>query len=308
MKKIIIATLAITAITVSCEKVWNDYETAEIPFFAPLAKPNPGEGYQIHVEAFPIHANFEKEIYIRKALGNTEEVYMNGFEMTARPGTHHMIAYQFLDEKDETPMDVMYDQNSPNNALNIRSGKNAIPLFQSPAAYYNFNLPPGYAVKVPANSSFYMNSHYFNKTSKTRFGEIYANFKTIPKAQVQQELKVEYYQPDEITLPPNKTTTMETTFLYEKKTIIPMMISHYHKLGKKFDVYIVGGARDGELVYSSTDYENPLIATFTSPIVLEAGQGFRTVVRYENTTDRTIVFGITSEDEMNIMISFEYNP
>ncbi len=307
MKKIILPAFALIATITACEKKSNTYDPNAIPFFAPLTPPNAGEGFQKHVETFPIKANFEREIYIRKALGNTEEVYMNGFEMKGRPGTHHMIAYQFLDDKNLPPMNVMYDQNQPNNTLDLRSAAVAVPLFQSPAAYYNFELPKGYAVRVPANASFNMNSHYFNKTDKTRFGELYVNFKTTPKANVQQVLDVMYYQPDKLNIAPNKTSTVETTYTMDKKTIIPLMISHYHKLGKKFDVYVVGGANDGKLVYTSSDYENPVIETFATPLVLEAGQGLRTVVTYDNTTNRTIEFGVTSEDEMNILIAFQHN-
>jgi Copper type II ascorbate-dependent monooxygenase, C-terminal domain len=309
MKRItLFFSLCLVVFLSSCEKTFDSYNVADVPTdFTPLAKPKAGLGYQVHIAPFPVQAKFEREFYVRKDLGNTEEVYLNGFEMKARPGTHHMIAYSFGKEDVLPQANVIYDQNMPNNTAALRSGKSTGgPLFQSPAAEYKFTLPDGYAVKTAANTSFYMNSHYFNSTDRTRFGELYVNFYTTPKAQVKQELDVEYWEPGEITLPPNQTTTMKTDYIMKKETVIPLLLSHYHKRGKKFEVRIKGGVRDGELIYTSEDYEHPVVKTFSPALVLKAGEGLTTNVTYENNTNRTLKFGITSEDEMNILIGFKF--
>jgi hypothetical protein len=290
----------------SCERTFDSYELSDVPSFPALAKPAAGAGYQVHIEPFPVQANFEREFYVRKMLGNTEEVYLTGFEMTARPGTHHLIAYSFGKDDVLPPVDVMYDQNQPNNTLSLRSNlSTGGALFQSPAAIYNFSLPAGYAVRVAPNTSFLMNSHYFNSTAKTRFGEIYANFYTKPKSDIQQILDVNYWYGD-VELPPNQRTTLTKDFLVEKETVIPTLISHYHKRGEKFEVYIKGGPRNGELIYESEDYEDPLVKNYSPALVLKAGEGLTTKVTYNNNTNRTIRFGVTSEDEMNILIGFKH--
>ena len=46
--------------------------------------------------------------------------------------------------------------------------------------------------------------------------------------------------------------------------------------------------------------------TYTTPIVLEKGQGLRSVVTYNNTTSKTITFGLMSEDEMDIIFGYYY--
>jgi hypothetical protein len=308
MKKFNFLSIAVAALLFSsCEKTFDTYNVVDVPTdFTPLAKPAAGKGYQVHIDPFPVQANFEREFYVRKDLGNTEEVYLNGFEMKARPGTHHMIAYSFAKDDILPPVNVMYDQNMPNNTVALRSGKTTGgPLFQSPSADWKFQLPDGYAVKIAPNASFMMNSHYFNTTAKTRFGEIYANFNTIPKDQAKQVLDVEYYE-TELSLPPNQKTTVNTDFMVKKETVIPLMLSHYHKRGEKFEVRIKGGTRNGELIYTSEDYEHPLVKTFSPALVLKVGEGLTTNVTYNNTTNRTIKFGVTSEDEMNIMIAFKY--
>ena len=75
---------------------------------------------------------------------------------------------------------------------------------------------------------------------------------------------------------------------------------------QEFEIYIVGGPRDGELIYFTDDWEHPPLLTFDPPITLESGQGLRAVATYDNTTDRTLRFGLLSEDEMMIIFGAFY--
>ena len=81
------------------------------------------------------------------------------------------------------------------------------------------------------------------------------------------------------SLPAGKETTVEKTFTVSQPTTVFMLTSHMHMLGKRFQIKIVGGARDGELVYESTDWEHPQTLTFTTPIVLQPGQGLKSSSR-----------------------------
>jgi hypothetical protein len=290
-----------------CEKT-IDYNPADIPNnFTPLAAP--ADGYQMHLPAFPIPPQFEREFYVRLPLNNPKEFYGSGFEVKMRPGTHHLILYNFDDPKSPflPPLGVIRDQNLTNNTLSISNlPVLSLPLFQAASGDFRIDLPKGYGFKVPANSSYDMNSHYFNKSDATRYGEIYANIYETPAADIKQELKVEYFQPVDLAIKPRATTVVKTDYMYTKETHFVMLTSHYHKRGKKFTISIKGGPRDGQEVYYSEDYEHPLWKTFQPELVLQPGEGLHTEATFVNETDRTIPFGVTSEDEMNFMIGFYY--
>jgi Copper type II ascorbate-dependent monooxygenase, C-terminal domain len=293
----------------ACEKT-IDYNPKEIPDnFVPPAAPAPGAGYQMHMPAFPIPPQFEREFFCRLPLNNPEDLYATGFEVKMRPGTHHLILYNFKNQNDPNlpPMGVLRDQNLANGDIGIRANVvNSAPLFQATGSDSRIDLPPGYAFKIPKNASFDLNSHYFNKTDVLRYGEVYANIYGVPQAQVKHLCEVAYKEPEELLIKPKDTTVVVTDFMAEKETHYVMLTSHYHKRGKKFEVRIVGGPRNGEQVYYSEDYEHPLWKTFQPELVLKPGEGLRTIVTYENETNRSIPFGVTSEDEMNIMIGFYY--
>jgi hypothetical protein len=85
-----------------------------------------------------------------------------------------------------------------------------------------------------------------------------------------------------------------------------MLTSHTHKLPERSEIQINGGERDGEVVYTSSTWHHPVTKTFDTPLEIKAGQGLRMIVTYNNTTNRTVNFGLTSEDEMAIIYGYYY--
>ena len=68
-----------------------------------------------------------------------------------------------------------------------------------------------------------------------------------------------------------------------------------------------GGPRGRRhLVYIARDWAHPPILQIDPPLRLEALQGFKLVVTYDNWTDRTLHFGLLSQDEMMILFGYYY--
>ncbi len=86
-----------------------------------------------------------------------------------------------------------------------------------------------------------------------------------------------------------------------------MLSSHTHKRGESFKIYGVGGVNNGNLLYENSDWDHPPLKTFSPPLRFEAGEGYRIEVTYNNNTDRDLHFGITSEDEMCIVVGYYHN-
>src|SRR5207344_1330613 len=105
------------------------------------------------------------------------------------------------------------------------------------------------ALRLPASMSIDMNVHYVNRTAAQIPGEAYANLYTVPQAQVQKVAQTLNMANTNINLPPGIETTLEKTFTVSQTTTIFMLTSHMHSLGTRFQIRVVGGARNGELVY-----------------------------------------------------------
>ncbi|MBO0935680.1 hypothetical protein J2I47_03880 [Fibrella sp. HMF5335] len=283
--------------------------TSTTSLFTPPAAPAKGTGFQLKVEAFDIAPNFERELFTRQAVGNTEDIYVNRFTVNMRSGSHHFLAYDFENKSLAPPMNTIRDLRNPDGTLNLLTAlqmSNHVYLAGSQSATNDYSFPEGAALLIPANATVDLNVHYVNKTTAVTKGEAYMNFYTTPKAAVTKVVKTLNMGNTSLSIPAGTTKTFTKTFLVAKDMQVLTLTSHMHKLGVKFVIKIKGGARDGEVVYTTTDWEHPDIINFKTPILLAKGEGLISEITYNNTTAKTVNFGLTSEDEMGIIFGYYY--
>lgn len=285
-----------------------DDTTPQPENFEPLAPP--AVGIQINLEKFSVDPNFEREFFVYKKLGNAEDIYVNRVEIKMRQNSHHFLMYDFNNDISTLPaLDVVRDIRNADGSMNY---KNMSPMLfhvyvagaQTP--YMDYQFPDGVALKFPADAALDFNAHYVNKQRVPIEGEVNMNLHTIPVASVQKVAKTLNMANTEFSLSPNQKTTIYKTFTVKMKTYVFALTSHTHQLGEKFIIKIAGGARDGETVYTNTDWHHPLIVNFSSPIVLNPGEGLTSVITYNNTKSKPVYFGLTSEDEMGIIFGYYY--
>ena len=283
--------------------------------FVPLAPPPAGQGYQVKVDSFGVQANFERELFVYRPLGNPATIYVNRIQTSMRPLSHHFVLYQSDPSTAPKgfpcipPANTVRDIRNSDGSMNLA---NMLPMAchvfigggMSQTTDYVF--PDGVALQMPASMSIDLNVHYVNRTNAEIPGEAYANLFTVPASAVSKVAHTLDWSNDAIVLPPKATTTLQRTFTVSQTTTIFMLTSHMHALGVEFDIQIVGGPRDGEVVYTSTDWEHPQIVTFRDPIVLQKGQGLRSVITWNNYTSQSVTFGLQSTDEMGIIFGYYY--
>lgn len=269
----------------------------------------PSQGFQLKIDQFSIPKNFEREIFVRKNTPNITPVFVNRLEMKGRSNSHHLVVYSYRNTTLLPPTDIVRDLRNPDGSINLITSatmQNHVFLGGGTDVNADFTLPPGVALRVEPATPFDLNAHYFNKTNLTLTGENYINFHTIPESSVQYIAKTLDLNNLDIQIPAGQTKTFVKTFTFNAVTRIVMLTSHFHKLGQKFVIKIAGGPRNGEIVYTNTDWEHPLMKSFTTPIVLQPGEGLTSEVTYTNNTSKAVGFGLTSEDEMNIIFGYWY--
>ena len=280
--------------------------------FAPLVPPPAGKGVQLRVDPFSVQPRFERELFVYRSLGNAEPIYVSRVETRMRTNSHHLVLYGFQPDTPALaipPLDVVRDIRNPDGSMNFL---NMLPMAyhvfvagaMSPEGGYSF--PPGVALRLPAGSALDFNVHYVNNGAAPITGEAYANLHTVDASQVQQVASTLFLSNTSIVLPPMQRTTQSRTFRFPTATRVLALSSHMHKLGEKFVIRIAGGARDGEAVYESTEWEHPRMVGFSPALTLQSGEGLTSVVTYNNTTAATVTFGLTSEDEMGIIFGYTY--
>ena len=274
-------------------------------------------GFQLKVDRFIVPPNFEREIFVRRALNNTEPIYVSRIKLKSRPNSHHLVVYDFRSKLLLPNMDEIRDLRNLDNSLNIGTVfqmSNHIFLGGGTDPNSDYSFPEGTALKLPANSSVDLNPHYFNKTKDNLYGENYVNLYTVPESQVKNVVSMIDFNNSSFTLPPNQTTVITKDFFNfdgfvkgsGKSVMIVSLTSHTHERGKLFQIKIKGGARDGEIIYEDNDWAHPKVINYTKPIALKEGEGLTSVVTYVNKTNKSLGFGLTSEDEMDIIFGYYY--
>lgn len=276
--------------------------------FEGLAAPASGSGFQMSIPQFSVAPNFERELFMRRNIGNTADAYVNRIQVKMRSNSHHFVAYAFSNNT-LPALDQVRDLRNADGSTNILtflSMQNHVFIAGSQTASYDYTFPEGTALLMPANTSLDLNSHYVNKTTAPIPGEVYMNLYTVDKSSVKNVVQTLNLANQNLNIPANTRVTLSKTFTFAKARTILALTSHTHKFGEKFVIKIVGGARNGEVIYTATDWEHPDIVTFKTPIVLKAGEGLMSEITYYNTSNKAVSFGLTSEDEMGIIFGYYY--
>ena len=311
-------------------------ETFEAP-----APPPPGQGYQLHLPPFKIEAGKELEVFYATQItdenGNTpkSDIFVNGFDIYYPTGSHHFILYRVtrvglwkgILERNVVPGIGVNPEDtfrvvSPDD---MEGGHLALldrlPIIGSQRADTAIRFPEGVALRIAGDTVFDMNSHYVNLLgTEPIIGETYINLWTLPPKKVKYEAKGLAASNRDINVPPGTTRTVEGQWLvsdaikllrlqgYRDVTELNVfqVTSHMHRHGELFEVFHIS---TDELLHKSVAYDNAPLDQFNPPLKLTVGDGLRFACTHSNfDTDKTIRYGVTSEDEMAIMFGFYYIP
>lgn len=286
-----------------------DDKTVSVATYEPLPVPMAGTGVQLGIAPFDIQPNFERELFTRKSVGNAQDLYVNRYAIKMRSGSHHFIAYDFRNKSLLPGLNDIRDIRNADNSTNfltVLSMSNHVFLAGSQQQQQEYTFPEGAALLIPAGASLDLNSHYVNKTDAVMKGEAQINLYTVDKSKVQRVIQALDLGNSNLPIPANNRVTLTKSFTFDKPRKVLTLTSHMHKLGEKFVVKINGGPRNGEVVYTSTDWEHPEIVTFKTPLDFQKGEGLTSEITYNNTTSKAVRFGLTSEDEMGIIFGYYY--
>jgi len=283
--------------------------------FTPLAPPSATVGLQLKVDSFAVTPSSERELFVYRRVNNPADLYVTRIESKMRPGSHHLLLYQFDETRTSFPCntrpspDVVRDIRNPDGSSNII---NMLPMachvFFAGAMTpdFDYRFPPGVAIKLPANASLDFNVHYVNRSPINLPGQAFANLYTVDRAQVTTVARSLNLANTSFTLPPKQRTTVRTVFTMSARTTVLGLTSHMHSLGERFEIRLRRANGTETTVYTNTDWEHPGFVNYDTPLVLEVGDALVSIVTWNNVTDRTVSFGLLSSDEMDIIFGYAY--
>ena len=104
-----------------------------------------------------------------------------------------------------------------------------------------------------------------------------------------------------IDTPPRQSASFQGECTFDEEVKVSSLMRHTHRWGTDYSVWFAGGARAGEHIWTSTDWEHDVDFRFAEPVVLSPGEGFRFQCAYDNPEDRPLKYGPNATDEMCIL-------
>lgn len=290
----------------------NDQSRYTPPEFKELAPP--ANGVQFHLgpfEVWPAQVHDREFLYFEPHQTSADQ-FISRYEISMRPGSHHFIVFNYPAGKPQPAARVFRDLRDANGNINFSTAFELNNLFPfqffvgTQVPYVNYHFPKDVALRLPAGSGFDLNSHSVNRSGQTQPGEVYVNFHTVDRSQVKHIADYDNLGNTDITLPPNRVTTLSKTFTFSETRHIIQMFTHAHEHMVEFSVTGVGGRHDGELLYWTNDWAHPPTLELDPPLTIQAGEKLKLTTTYNNATNQTIRYGPLSSDEMQFLFYIYY--
>ena len=281
----------------------------------PPAAPDPADGFQIHFGPYFVPPFSELEYFLKldPHLADTIEIYRTDVFMGDNY-SHHFILYRIENDASATPE-------------GLRPGHTTDPTAFVTGAQFTDSvfLPAKTAFVWPQAALLDLNSHHINITPSVMGAEVYINIYTQPKGTAKQimhtDLVLGAFPFALVILNDGSTYTFEDSFIPQNDGLNDIfvwgMTSHTHQWGVDFDIYKRNpdGTKgehyfDGsnlyghpDCLYLGYDYDRPPGINFEPFLFVPKNEGLIQVASYVNTgPNNPVTWGITSEDEMMIMV------
>lgn len=277
------------------------------------APPVPENGLQIRLPDFTIAPRSEREVfyYLRNPLQGADvegdDIFVKRIDIHMREDSHHFIIYRWSGGR--APRSGFRD--IAEDFVNF-SRREFVTASQS--SFQGLAFPDGVGLRFDRNVDFDLNSHYLNLNgTEPMIGEVYINFFFAEPGEITTVVRPIFDTIDTINVPPNATRTVEGNWRVSRETHVYMLSSHMHRHGIEYGAFLTENGQDIRRVYLSRDWDDPVNTFFENPLVLQPGQGLRhwATHRYHDPPSpnaRPLEWGLTSEDEMAILLGYYAEP
>lgn len=247
-------------------------------------------------------------------VGNTTELLVNSTELN-NDGAYHHSNWFFVPETSFVHPDGQFPCSTIHFDEVTAALLGGVLFAQSTQAEKEVQrFAPGAVVRVPANARILGSVHLLNASPTDRKTGLRLTMHTLPPDQVKVPLtpfRLTYYN---LRLPPMRRSEVggacDLRAPYEKRIGEPFrmhlyfVLPHYHQLGRRFLLQLLGGPRDGQTLFDSrAEVGEPGGMTFDPAVDLSQADGFKFSCTFDNPRSSEVRWGI-GDQEMCEMLGF----
>jgi hypothetical protein len=243
-----------------------------------------------------------------------EGLAVNREEIRYSPGSHHILIYTTpytsiptVDIHGKT-VDTSGVIDAPNGGTADWQIDGVIAGAQSADAPPVVDgLPPNVAVKLAGGTVILMNTHYLNTTTSALTVDARVNLWTVPASQVTEEAGILFYYDPIIRLPANAGSYAEMSCPVTSDITLVNLQTHMHARGVGGQAFVTPpGSTTPQSIYTSTSWQNVNVESFSPSMKIAAGSTLDYHCNYVNTQPNTVLQGLTTHDEMCMVLGVYY--
>jgi Copper type II ascorbate-dependent monooxygenase, C-terminal domain len=266
-----------------------------------------GLSYSLSVGPITVPAGVENTQCVVLNLGNPTPIHVGSIHNTLSQSSHHMIVYRTNDTVEQT---TPFDCFPFTDTLDPTKGST---LMVSQKKDDTLTLPPGVGFTIQANQMVRIELHYINAGSAPVQVQASTTFVSMADSAYQNEADFLFIGDPDIKLAPNAATTLGPIYFplpsdYAGAQFFAIT-GHEHHLGTNVTVSTATGPTDtGTSVYDVPGWlwSEPTTVQSNPPFTVPSGGGFNFTCSWNNTTDATVKFGESANDEMCFFWAYYY--
>jgi len=269
--------------------------------------PTPAGSYTVRFGPVSVPPGTERTQCIVRRLGNPNALHVGSIHNTLGKASHHMIVYRVNDTTEQT---APFDCKPFTDTLDPTKGS---PLMITQKKDEVLTLPVGVAYSIAPNQMLRLEMHYINPGSQAAELTASSTFVPIADADFQYEADFLFIGNPDIKLPPNAKTSLGPSFFQLPSEYADAkffaITGHEHQYGTNVTVAVAENADDlGTTVYDvpGWNWAESKTVFASPPFTVPAGGGMRFTCEWNNTSDRTVSFGESANDEMCFFWAYYY--
>ena len=268
----------------------------------------PQYGFQIRNEGTTIASGDDVEYceVVQMPGDSSDTYYINGFDSAMTLGSHHLIVAA-IEPGSQTDENATVGERVECFGPASGFGGDIIDVTGQQLPYHAEAFPNGVGRVYHGGQKLVFNYHYFNATEGPLEARAAVNFYTAEESCVEKIAESAGFFFLGINVEDGETASYTASCEFSQDVMVTKLTRHTHQWGTDFPVEYLGGAHDGDEIFSSPNYEEPDF-TFDEPILVKAGEGFRWTCNYDNDSGHDLSFGPNATDEMCILFSTIYSP
>lgn len=270
-----------------------------------LCLAEPAQGFQIRSDGTEIEPGADVE-YCEVVLlpGTADDVYyVRAFESQMTEGSHHLIVAA-VEPNTDTDRNAPVGERVPCTGPDVFGGE-LVSVTGSQQPYSNETFPEGVGRVYTGGQKVVFDYHYFNAGAQPIAARAAVNFHTTEADRVERVSRTFGFYNLGIEIPPGSEASFTKECSFSQDVYVHKLTRHTHQWGTDFNVWYTGGARDGEMLFSSPNYET-VDFPLEEPVLMKAGEGFRFECAFINTESYPLKFGLEASDEMCILFGNWY--